>query len=239
MRKIEFANDLYYHIFNRGVDKRTIFEDDDDYYRFLHSLFEFNDKNLTAPFIRRTSKQLSIATYKNLREKISEEKNKKREKLVDILSFCLMSNHFHLILKQLQDGGISKFMQKLGTGYTNYFNIKNERKGCLFQGLFKSTYIKDDSQMMHLSRYIHVLNPGELMEPRIREGDIKNPAGLQEFLKNYKWSSYQDYIGGDNYPSLINKELLLEYFGNEKEFEKFSLSWKNDDFAYIQDVILE
>lgn len=239
MRKEIFADNEHYHVFNRGVDKRTIFEDDDDHYRFLHGLFEFNDKNLTAPFIQRTSKQLTVATYKNLREKISAEKNKKREKLVDILSFCLMPNHFHLILKQLKEHGISDFMHKLGTGYTNYFNKKNERKGSLFQGRFKAIHIKGDPQMMHLSRYIHVLNPGELVEPKIREGIIQNSAGLQDFLKNYKWSSYQDYIGGDNYPSLINKDLLSGYFGGVAGFEKFSLGWKNDDSAYIQDVILE
>ncbi len=238
-RKEVFANDEYYHIFNRGVDKRTVFEDDDDRYRFLHGLYEFNDKNVTAPFIQRIGKQLAVATYKTLRQKLSEEKNAKREKLVEILCFCFMPNHFHLILKQLQEGGISKFMQKLGTGYTNYFNLKNERKGCLFQGVFKSVYIKDDTQIMHLSRYIHILNPGELVELQIREGIIKNHMGLQDFLKNYKWSSYQDYIGGDNYPSLINKELLSGYFGGATAFEKFSLGWKNDDFSYINDVILE
>lgn len=239
MREVAFADNEHYHIFNRGVDKRTIFEDEDDHYRFLHGLYEFNDKNLTAPFIQRIGKRLPTATYKTLREKISKEKNVKREKLVDILSFCLMPNHYHLILKQLQENGISKFMHKLGTGYTNFFNLKNERKGSLFQGPFKAVYVKDDTQMMHLSRYIQVLNPGELAEPKIREGIIRSADGLQDFLKNYKWSSYSDYIGEDNYPSLINKELLSGYFGSAAAFEKFSLSWKNDDFVHIENVILE
>lgn len=238
-QKREFAENAYYHIFNRGVDKRTIFQDDGDHYRFLHGLYEYNDKNLLAPFLQRIGNPLAVATYKTLREKISEEKDKKRERLVDVLCFCLMPNHFHLILKQLREGGISKFMHKIGTGYANYFNLKNERSGALFQGRFKAKLIKTDGQMMHLSRYIHVLNPGELAESQVREGIIKNPAGLKEFLRNYKWSSYQDYLGQKNYSSLINKNLVSGYFDNIKEFEKFSLSWKNDDFEQIGDVILE
>lgn len=238
-QKREFVEDAYYHIFNRGVEKRTIFEDDDDHYRFLHSLYECNDKNLLAPFIRRTGQPLPAATYKTLRKAISEEKNAKREKLVEMLCFCLMPNHFHFIIKQIKEGGISLFMQKLCTSYAQYFNLKNERSGVLFQGRFKAKLIKTDAQMMHLSRYIHVLNPGELTESKIREGIIKNPAGLKEFLLNYKWSSYQDYLGQKNYSSLINKDLISGYFGGVKEFEKFSLSWKNDDFEQIEKIIFE
>lgn len=237
--KREFAQDVYYHIFNRGVEKRTIFQDDDDRYRFLHGLFEYNDKNLLAPFIRRTDNPLPVATYKTLREKLSEEKDAKREKLVEVLCFCLMPNHFHLILRQKIEGGISKFMHKLGTGYANYFNLKNERSGAFFQGRFKAKLIKTDAQMMHLARYIHVLNPGELVESKIREGIIKNSSGFKNFLNNYKWSSYLDYIGQDNYPSLINKNLIFGYFGSESAFEKFSLSWKNDNFSQIEGVALD
>lgn len=238
-RKREFADDAYFHIYNRGVDKRTIFEDDEDHYRFLHGLYEYNDKNLLAPFIRRGDNPIPVATYRSLREKINEEKDAKRERLVDILCFTLMPNHFHFVLKQLRENGISLFMRKVGMGYANYFNLKNERSGALFQGRFKAKLIKTDAQMMHLSRYIHVLNPGELVEPKIREGIVQNPTGLKGFLQNYKWSSYQDYIGQKNYSSLINKDLISGYFGNVKESETFSLSWKNDDFAQMEEVAFD
>lgn len=237
MRKVIFAENEYYHILNRGVDKRQIFQDDEDRYRFLHGIYEFNDSAITAPFIKRIGKHISEASYKSIREAFS--KDKKRDKLVEVCCFCLMPNHFHLILKQLKDGGISKFMHKLGTGFTNYFNGKNERNGSLFQGRFKAVHIETDAQMMHLSRYIHVLNPGELVEPQIREGIVNDPAKLKDFLKNYKWSSYLDFIGQENYSSLINKEAVAGYFKTEKEYEKFAMSWKMDNLEKISHIIIE
>jgi len=231
MRNLFLATENYYHIYNRGVDKRQIFMDNADYLRFLHNMYEFNDKNFSLPYMNRLKGQTIGYQVPN--------SSKKRELIVKIHCFCLMPNHFHFILEPLIEGGISLFMQKLLGGYSRYFNLKYERSGTLMQGPFKAVYIKTDAQMMHLSRYIHILNPGELIEPQIREGIINNPSGLQEFLKNYKWSSYLDYIGGSNYPSLINKNLLAGYFSGPKDFEKFSLSWKNDDFEKIDDILID
>ncbi len=231
------AVDAYYHIFNRGVDKRQIFMDDEDHARFLHDMYEFNDTELAPPYMCRNKGDKIGITIGHPTSNSKTSNSKKR--IVEIVCFCLMPNHFHFILKPLVEGGISLFMKKIGSGYAYYFNLKNKRSGALFQGRFKAKLIKTDAQMMHLARYIHVLNPGELVEPKIREGILRNPAGLKDFLQNYKWSSFQDYLGQKNYSSLTNKNLLSGYFGNEKEFEKFSLSWRNDDFEKINDIILE
>jgi len=150
-----------------------------------------------------------------------------------------MPNHFHLILKQLVEKGISKFMQKLGTGYANYFNEKQERTGALFEGRFKSILIEDHGYLKHLSRYIH-LNCIDLIEPNWKENGIEDWEAANEFLNNYKWSSYLDYIGKKNVPSVINTSLLLDYFRkNKEEYRRFTVSYLRDDVNYIKDLTLE
>jgi putative transposase len=228
MKKVEYAEGEYYHVYNRGVDKRKTFMDNEDHYRFLHDLYELNDKNNTPAFCRRSELVGSEAPY-----------NEKRELLVEIVCFCLMPNHFHLILKQLTEKGISTFMHKLGTGYTNFFNKKYERSGALFQGPFKAVHVKTDEQMMQLGRYVH-LNPVDIFHPGRKEEGIKNLKEAASFLKSYRWSSYSDYIGIKNYPSLINKEFMMKsYFADEKDYEKFVISGLNGDQKEINNLIIE
>ena len=231
-RKDNLVQGEIYHIYNRGVDKRDIFMDDEDCLRFIHDLFEFNDSNKT----------------KNLRVYLHSKQNKEvglpnikrpREILVEILAFCLMDNHYHLILKQKAENGITEFMRKLGTGYTNYFNNKNERTGSLFQGKFKSICVKKDSHLMYLPIYIH-LNPLDLKFPEWRKRKIKDYKKAIEFLDSYRWSSYMDYTGKKNFPSLINKSFLLHRLGNEEKQKKEVLDWlESYDYLTVKEVILE
>lgn len=228
-RKTEFVIGEYYHIYNRGVEKRQIFMDDKDRFRFLHDLYEFNDKNyIIQSFTRRISTDGHLET-------VSRERNQ----LVDIVCFCLMPNHFHILLTPLIDNGVSIFMHKLGMGYTKYFNRKYERSGVLFQGTFKSVHVKTESQLMHLSRYIHLINPGELIEPNLKKGIIKDKMGLTQFIKKYKWSSFLDYTGIKNYPSLINKELLISCFKDKKDHENFVTNWIGENAEEINNLTLE
>lgn len=228
MKKVEYAEGEYYHVYNRGVDKRKTFMDNEDHYRFLHDLYELNDRNKAPQFSRRNETVGSEAPN-----------SKKRELLVEIICFCLMPNHFHLILKQLVENGISMFMHKMGTGYTNFFNKRYERSGALFQGPFKAVYVKTDEQMMQLCRYIH-LNPASIFQPKWKEEGIKNLEETASFLKKYKWSSYLDYVGIKNYPSLLNKEFIMKsYFVGEQDYEKFVISGLNEDLSKINDLILE
>lgn len=238
-RKTHFANDHYYHIYNRGVDKRRIFLENKQYYRFIHDLYEFNDSDAVTNLSWRLHYYRSRESIVDYRFPTSiVPMVKKRKELVEIVCFCLMPNHFHLILKQLIEKGISKFMHKLGTGYANYFNEVQKRTGALFEGRFKSILIENDEYLMHLSRYIH-LNCIDLIEPEWKEEGIKDLKAANRFLEAYKWSSYLDYIGKRNMPSVINTDFLLDYFGNNGEYRCFTTSWLQGDVDYIKDLALE
>ena len=149
-----------------------------------------------------------------------------------------MPNHFHLIIKQLKDEGIAQFMQKVGTGYTMFFNAKNQRSGGLFQGRFKAILIENDEYLMHLSRYIHI-NPVELIESNWKAEGIEDWTRAKEFLARYRWSSYLDYAGIKNFPSLINKEIIMSYFKDEASYTNFINNWLGQDLEYVKQSILE
>lgn len=233
MKKPKFVENQIYHIYNRGVEKRDIFLDENDYLRFIHDLFEFNDEdsvfNMTYYF---NSKSREIES------KYLEKERKPRKLLVEILIFTLMPNHFHLLLKQKKENGIVKFMQKLGTGYTNYFNKKYERVGSLFQGRFKAILVSEEAHFIHLPFYIHT-NPLDLIYGSSTSIDW---GKQKEFLKKYRWNSYLDYIGEKNFPSLTSRNFLLEFWGGEKEYQKEVEKWikeKNKNTEKIKEATLE
>ena len=231
MKKPTFINNEIYHIYNRGVDKRTVFLENSDYIRAVHDLFEFNDKNPAQNVCRRVGVpmfEVELRTDK-----------KPRKLLIEILAFCLMPNHYHLLVRQKINDGIVNFMQKLGTGYTNYFNKKYERAGSLFQGRFKAVLIDQESHFIHIPYYIH-LNPLDLIAPEWREGEIKDYKKAIKFLESYHWSSYLDYIGKKNFPSVTQRKFLLDFFKGSKEYKKDILRWlKEMEFENIKEIILE
>ena len=141
MRKQPLVTGEYYHIYNRGVDKRDIFNSKKDLDRFIESVCEFN-------------KVEQIVSLANLRKtKQIAPKALSGNPLVSIVAYCFNPNHFHFIFKQLIDGGIAKFMQKLQAGYTSYFNIKNSRTGSLFQGTFKSNLMNNENYFNKILGY--------------------------------------------------------------------------------------
>ncbi|OHA53346.1 MAG: hypothetical protein A3A30_02410 [Candidatus Terrybacteria bacterium RIFCSPLOWO2_01_FULL_48_14] len=227
MRKEVLATNELYHVYNRGVEKRKVFLDQKDLFRALHSIFELNNAELVAN-----------SGYHCSNKDIAESERKPRKLLVEIIAFCLMPNHFHFLLRQLRDNGISLFMQKFGTGYAQYFNKKHDRSGTLFEGRFRAIHVTDDEYLLHLSRYIH-LNPVELAFPGWKEKGIENTQKLETFLNTYRWSSYLDYIGTKNFPSVTQREFLLGYFKNPREYKKFVLSWTKQDLSRIADYTLE
>lgn len=227
-----------YHIYNRGVEKRKIFLKKEDYFRFIHNLFEFNDEE-PALNIYYKKQFFKNQSYEAGPRKIKRER-KTRKLLVKILAFCLMPNHFHLFLEEIKEGGITRFMQKLGTGYSMYFNKKYERPGGLFQGRFKSVVVKNDAHFLHLSYYIHC-NPLDLITPEWREKQIKNYKRAMRFLNDYRWSSFLDYIGKKNFPSVTQREFLMKFFGGPAQYRKDTVKWLKEleDWENITRLTLE
>ena len=204
-RKIQFANDYYYHIYNRGVDKRKIFLNDFDYIRFLESLRDFNDIESVGGIY-----------LKKIRDRRFGGTTSKKEPLVRILCYCLMPNHYHFLLEQLENNGITGFMRRIGTGYSRYFNDKYERSGTLFESRFQAVLVERNEQLEHLLRYIH-LNPLDVLEPNWRESGIKDVNKAEKFLEKYRWSSHLAYIS-DRPSKIIDKGIFKELFKRQKQF---------------------
>ena len=234
MKKSNFVNEQYYHIYNRGVEKRDIFLDSSDHVRFIHYLFALNDqKPLTNTY---RFLQNHNPDVRGEASHIVEKR--KRTLLVKIHCFCRIPNHYHLILEQLIDNGITKFMQKLGTAHAMYFNARYQRSGVLFQGKFKSTLIENDAYLLQLIRYIH-LNPVEMKKPNWKTDGIKNWKDVNKFLKNYRWSSHPDYLGIKNFPSVTYRDFIQSLFPNKEKYQEFINQYLIEDFDNIKNFVLE
>jgi putative transposase len=219
-----------YHALNRGVDKRQIFMDDGDRVRFIHDMYAFNTTELASNTFRNDKLGLRDLTYRN---------SSIGERLVDIHGWCLMGNHYHLLLSERIEGGLSIFLRKVNTGYANYFNLRYERVGTLFQGRTKKILIDSDAYMLHILNYIH-LNPLDLIENSSdwRSRTIADHQAALNFLKEYKWSSYQDYAGIKNFPSILTKDFFQDVFGGRyvQQLEKYL---KDIDVSEIKHLLHE
>jgi putative transposase len=197
-RTTPFGNNEYYHVFNRGVARMPIFTNTRDYQRFIKTVLYYQIDGPKPRF------SLFNPNLHTLNEK---------KKIVNITSYCLMPNHFHFILQQLKENGISEFVGKLANSYTKYYNTKNKRVGPLFQGQFKAVFIETDEQLLHLSRYIH-LNP--------------LVGYVSKNLDNYSWSSYHEYIDS-NASAICSKEIVIKQFKSTEDYKQFILD--QEDFG--------
>ncbi len=213
---------MLFHVLNRGVDKRTIFLDEKDYIRCIHDLFEFNDSANVDTNNTRHFQKLDVG-----RPVFEEVRRRKRKLLVNVHAFCLMPNHYHLLVSPLVDKGISLFMKKLNGGYAKYFNERYKRSGALFQGKYKSVPIKGDPHFSWIPYYIH-FNPLDLTMPEWRQRGIKNLKKAEAYLKTYRWSSHLDYLGEKNFPSLTQRKFLLEFFEGEEGYRASLLGMLKD-----------
>lgn len=183
----------YYHLYNRGVDKRSIFQDRTDLARFLQSIDEFNCIDpIGSIFMNSFNKD-----------------RKSKGKLIEIICYCLNPNHYHFVVKQLVENGISEFMKRLSGGYTQYFNNRYGRNGALFQGKFKSKRIDTDEYLLHVSVYVNLNNRFKGKPHLISE------------------SSWNEYLGRGGI-CLCKPDIILDRFKNSKEYEKFALSSLKD-----------
>ncbi len=176
-----------YHVFNRGAHKRSIFYTDGERERFLALLLVANQ---TTPV--HLANLLTKYKGPSFIKLFTEEAPESGERIVDILGYCLMPNHIHMVLRQRVDDGITTFMRKVGTAYSMYFNAKHGHGGTLWQGRFKSLHVSDDEYLGWLIQYVH-LNPLDLIEPKWKEGGVSSRARAEKFIRSYRWSSYNDY----------------------------------------------
>lgn len=204
MRKIKIAPNEYYHIYNRGNNKQNIFIDERDWSRFLFLIFY-----LQSPFVF-----YNIGRYVNnfVRHRVfnvskTMHENVIKNQTIELINFALMPNHFHLIIKEVNEGGISRYMQRIQDGYTKYFNTKYGLSGHLFQGPFHAIHIDNNEQLLHLSAYIH-RNPREISRWKNKE-------------HQFSWSSFQDYIYENRWEDILKKEIISEQFSSNKEYRNF------------------
>jgi len=189
MRKTAFANGEFYHIYNRGTDKRTIFANSYDFQRFLQSMQEFNSIDPIGSIYQNSFNKLQL--------------RRPTSKLVNIVCYCLNPNHYHMILEQRVNGGISEFIKRLSGGYTKHFNFKHKRSGVLFQGKFKANHIDSNEYLLHASAYV-------------------NLNGLVHKLKDNQFHSSWDEFINTAHKEICKKNIILSQFKNRNEYQIFA-----------------
>src|SRR3989338_2428056 len=200
MRKTPFINGKIYHIYNRGVDKRAIIMDHSDADRFFRSMIEFNVPDpIGSLYVNSFKKQIRGSTSK-------DEKGQENERIVDIICYCVNPNHFHFILRQVSDRGIEKFMQRIGTGYTMYFNNRYERSGALFQGKFKAIHVDTNEYLLRLSSYVN-------LNFRVHRYGVQALPLIR--------SSWDEYLGKSN-KQYCEKDVILGQLRHPSEYADFS-----------------
>ena len=203
-KRKEFSGEqIYYHIFNRGVEKRDIFVSYNDYNRFLFLLLLLQG-DVYIDNISRLAHEFEQHLMLLMQEFVP---NIDKARLVQLVGFVLMPNHFHLIVKEVAEKGVSKFIQRICNSYAKYFNIKYKRSGHLFGSRYHKKLIDSNDYLLHLSAYIH-RNPREIKRWRNKE-------------INYPWSSYQDYAILNRWKKLLEPTIIVDQFKNKQEYKKF------------------
>ena len=202
MRLIKICEGEYYHIYNRGVDKKDTFLDKRDYARFLFCVLFFQSPvtiNNVSYHIGNFIKHSVFDNSERTRQEII------KSKYIELVSFMLMPNHFHLIVKEKVEGGISQYMQRIQNSYTKYFNTKYKKSGHLFQGPYQIVHIETDEQLIYLSSYIH--------------RNCRVLKGWKNKEERYPWSSYADFLGFNRFEGLLHPEIITSELNNPKEYK--------------------
>lgn len=212
-RKYSFSIGEYYHLYNRGVDKRNIFNHSSDYERFILLLYLCNSKQ-----------SVDLGNLLQVEGRSFSEiwDTDQGENIIAMGSYVLMPNHFHILVKEISENGISTFMKKLLTGYSMYFNKKNKRSGALFEGRFRAIHAHKNEYLKYLFSYIH-LNPVKLINSNWKIEGIKNKEVTERYLSCYRYSSYIDYLGISRLENkLLSYQSFPKYFRRGKSFNDFT-----------------
>ena len=196
MRNLQFSEGEFYHIYNRGVDKRAIFLNYEDLSRFFEGMNIFNNSHTIGSLERLVSRRHSVSTNLEISDK---------DRLVRFMAYCLNPNHYHFILEQIVDKGIERFMHKLGMGHSKFINAKYKRSGALFQGSFKAIHIDSNEYLLHASAYVNLNN---------RVHRYKDGVPVK--------SSWEEYVSGDDTSGFCKKDIILEQFKNKEKYKKFA-----------------
>lgn len=224
LRKVPFVEGEIYHLYNRGAHKNSIFTEDSDYRRFQLLLYVANS---TEPV--HFGNLLDKYKGRSFLEMFSEPVT---NPLVSVFGYCLMPNHYHLVLEQIAEDGIPAFMRKIGTGYSMYFNTKYEHGGVVFQGRYQSKHIDNDAYLRHIFSYVH-LNPLELVAPNWKEKGVADEKRAREFINGYRYSSHADYLGTSRPEgSILGKGETPAAIQGVNEFENL-MSWIKDPGASL------
>ncbi len=204
-RKIPLVSGYYYHIYNRGIDKSTIYYSHRDYKRFMHTLWYYRYSNLTCSY-RRFSSELTIED----RNALTKDLISTNKKMVDVITYCLMPNHYHIIVKQLVDGGVSKYIGNVQNSYARYFNTRRNRDGSVFSSRFKNKLIETDESLKHLIRYV-LLNPYSSAY-----------INSKEEIFTYKYSSVVEIVKPQTHSvQLTERNVISELFHSTNSFTQF------------------
>ncbi|MBU0998935.1 transposase [Patescibacteria group bacterium] len=202
-RKQVFAINEYYHLYNRGVEKRLIFQDKQDRERFLFLMYICNTTRSIA--LRDIGKNFD-----------------RKETIVNIGAYCLMPNHFHILVREKTDSGISTYMRKLMTAYSMYFNKKYKRTGKLYENVFKAVHCDNDNYLKYLYSYIH-LNPAKLIDKHWKENKNRDVSCLLEYIFSFRYSSLHEYL--DFQYKIINPNSFPVYFKKPNEHKMELFKW--------------
>jgi len=212
-----------WHVLNHSIEGRDLFLDSQDYARFVHNLYEFNDSTPAGNAFR-------LFDTSDVMDIVNPSFRKVREMLVDIHGWTLMRDHYHLLLSERVENGISLFLRKLNVGYANYVNQRYDRKGTLYRGRTKKIFIEREAHFLYILHYLH-LNPLDYLQGaqgwRIRsKSSISSVGEALSYLDTYRWSSYLDYSGRKNFPSILTTSLFRDALG----------SYSESLHAYLQDA---
>lgn len=242
-RRITFETNQPYHILSRAIEGREIFAKEEDCYHFI---FQMYAANIGKPALNVKQKDV-IEAGKAILEGNETSQGLiivEHDPLVYFLSFVLVVNHDHFELVQNVNNGIPKYMQKLNTSFAKYFNLKNNRKGILFESRYKAIPVTTDFQFSAILRYINIKNPLDVFQPRWREEGLKNKEAAFVFLNNYPFSSFSDLFGNRKSKILAPKEILDKYYGGEfseskEECNKFVDDYLENQLSDFQPLFLE
>ena len=233
IRKEKFAPGEYYHVYNRTILDILVFKNSSNCKRLLQAFLLANSTQASRAFqFLRDNKDAPIEEALKIA--------RSGEKLVDVICYTIMPNHYHLLLKEKLEGGITSFIHRCNISVAKYINTKMERKGPLFEGLFKSKHVTTNDYLLHLSLYIH-LNPLDFLEEKQwREHKIKNWKQIKDKLTNYPYSSLKSFLNNNYEDKIISeKEIVIGQFNSTEEYENFLREWSEEKLDTIKDLIID